>query len=179
MLFFINIFLVNSTENCMKQMCILLWKSKCSCINHPAQEINLCQSTRCSPLCALSIVTPASPSLKKPHYPYFYDDHLKLFFFQVPFRGYDCVLRKSGVSPDWPIRTNEISRMDLASMFTLSYLNHLFFPLLNHSFSNTSFLKKQTKNLLPLPCVPLQLLPHFSIPLHSKTSERADVTSVA
>lgn len=74
---------------------------------------------------------------------------LKVIFFQVPFRGYDCVLRKSGVSPDWPIRTNEISRMDLASMFTLSYLNHLFFPLLNHSFSNTSFLKKTNKKPPP------------------------------
>lgn len=164
----------------MKQMCILLIMKKQMLLYQSPSSGNkslsvnqmlpsMCPLNRNSCL-SLPKKTPLSLLLWWP---------LKVIFFQVPFRGYDCVLRKSGVSPDWPIRTNEISRMDLASMFTLSYLNHLFFPLLNHSFSNTSFLKKQTKNLLPLPCVPLQLLPHFSIPLHSKTSERADVTSVA
>lgn len=164
----------------MKQMCILLIMKKQMLLYQSPSSGNkslsvnqmlpsMCPLNRNSCL-SLPKKTPLSLLLWWP---------LKVIFFQVPFRGYDCVLRKSGVSPDWPIRTNEISRMDLASMFTLSYLNHLFFPLLNHSFSNTSFLKKQTKNLLPLPCVPLQLLPHFSVPLHSKTSERADVTSVA
>lgn len=164
----------------MKQMCILLIMKKHMLLYQSPSSGNkslsvnqmlpsMCPLNRNSCL-SFPKKTPLSLLLWWP---------LKVIFFQVPFRGYDCVLRKSGVSPDWPIRTNEISRMDLASMFTLSYLNHLFFPLLNHSFSNTSFLKKQTKNLLPLPCVPLQLLPHFSVPLHSKTSERADVTSVA
>lgn len=54
-----------------------------------------------------------------------------IIFFRFPFNGYDYIPKKSRDSPDWPIRTNEVSRMDFAPTitFSVSLVIHFFCPV--------------------------------------------------